>query len=264
MLDALQPASAWGAALAGALLGVSLAAPPGPIIAVMANESIRGRIRRSMAMALGAMTGDAVWLLTAVVGFVAFLESRPRLVGGLGLVGAGILLRMAWLTWKAARSELAASRGRGTFKLGLATALTSPYSFAWWLANGALLLSSWGWPGIAGMFVSLFVYSLAISYAFRWIGGRVESAVHVVAHVGAVMLFGFGLYFGAGAFELLSKGGDTQPPRSSHSSSYDPVPAEYDPGHRQRIRIPTHRPSSENFHDVSCRDMLMRARGIRS
>lgn len=206
MLDAFQSASGWSAALAGALLGISLAAPPGPIIAVMANESMRGRIRRSMAMALGAMTGDAAWLLMATIGFVAFLKTRPTVMGALGMVGAGILLWMAWLTWKAARLKLDTNPGQGTFRLGLATALTSPYNFAWWLANGALLISSWGWPGVTGMFVALFFYSLAISYAFRWVGARVESAVHVVAYTGAVMLFGFGLYFGAGAWALMAKG----------------------------------------------------------
>ncbi|MGD8378224.1 MAG: LysE family transporter [Gammaproteobacteria bacterium] len=199
-----QTASGLGAALAGALLGLSLAAPPGPIIAIMANASMQGRIRESLSMAFGAIAGDATWLGLAALGTIAFFRHHPRVIGVLGLAGAALLVWMAFNTWRAARSGFHEQHTPGSLRLGYVTAVTSPYNFAWWLANGALLFTAWGWPGIAGMFISLVIYSVLISYAFRWLGQRVESAVVGIAYLSVFMLAGFGLYFGYGAVRMLA------------------------------------------------------------
>lgn len=188
---------------AGMLLGLTLAAPPGPIIAVMAHESIRGRIRASLAMAFGAIGGDATWLALAAIGTITILKDHPRIMGALGLGGAMLLLWMAWLTFRNARHGFHELKMPGTLKLGFITSVSSPYNLGWWLSNGALLITAWGWPGISGMFLALIIYSVGISYAFRWLGRRVESAIAHVAWVSAVMLAGFGLYFGWGALRLL-------------------------------------------------------------
>lgn len=188
---------------AGMLLGLSLAAPPGPIIAVMAHESVRGRIHASLAMAFGAISGDAVWLALAALGTITVLKNHPHIMGTLGLCGALLLLWMAWMTLKNARHGFYELKTPGTLKLGFITSVSSPYNFGWWLANGALLITSWGWPGISGMFLALIIYSIGISYAFRWLGTKVESVIAQVAWVSAVMLAGFGLYFGWGALRLL-------------------------------------------------------------
>src|SRR5580765_5906092 len=150
--------------LAGALLGISLAAPPGPIMAVMATAASSGRSRESILTALGAITGDAVWLLLALLGFIAFLGDHQRAVGLLGLFGAALLFWMAVGALKAARDGIGTSSLRGSYRLGFLTVLTSPFSFAWWLANGTLLIATWGWAGVAGMFASLLAYSFLITY----------------------------------------------------------------------------------------------------
>lgn len=189
---------------AGILLGLSLAAPPGPILAVMAHEAMRNRIRPALLMAGGAMTGDAIWLSLAAFGTVTVFAQFPPVIGALGLIGAVLLIWMAWTTFRSARNGFHAARGNGTYRLGLLTALTSPYSFAWWFANGTLLVSSWGWPGIAGMFLALIVFSVGVTYAFRWLGRRFEAAMAWVAFASAILLFAFGLYFAWGAMHLLA------------------------------------------------------------
>ncbi len=188
---------------AGALLGLSIAAPPGPVIAVMATEAVRGRSRESMLTGFGAMAADATWLAFAVAGFIGYLRDHSRAIGVLGLCGAALLVWMAWGALKSARAGVAASTRPGSFRLGYLTALTSPFSFAWWLANGALMLRSWGWAGVVGMFVALAVYTIAITYALRWVGARVKSAIVGIAYVSAAMLTGFGVYFGIVSWRLL-------------------------------------------------------------
>jgi threonine/homoserine/homoserine lactone efflux protein len=189
--------------LAGALLGLSLAAPPGPIIAVMATEAVRGHSRASLLTAAGAITGDAMWLGLVVLGFIAFLGDHPRIVGFLGLCGAELLLWMAWGAFKSARRGILGSPLTGSYHLGFLTVLTSPFSFAWWLANGTVIIASWGAAGIAGLFISLIAYSLAITYGLAWLGGRVRTAIVAIAYASAVMLAGFGVYVGVTSVRML-------------------------------------------------------------
>lgn len=80
-----------GPVSAGALLGLSIAAPPGPVVAAMATEAVRGLSRQSILTGFGAMTADATWLGVAALGFVAYPHDHERAVGALGLCGAADL-----------------------------------------------------------------------------------------------------------------------------------------------------------------------------
>lgn len=140
-------------------------------MSIMANASMRGRIRESVMMAFGGIIGDLTWLMLAVVGAATFLKTYPR------VVGAVLLLWMAWSTWRSTRAGLQTTLAPGLLKLGYFTVLTSPVSFAWWLANGTLLYTSWGLAGIAGLFTALIVYSIAFSYAFSWVGMKAATAI---------------------------------------------------------------------------------------
>jgi len=180
---------------AGLVLGVSLAAPPGPVMAIMATASAQGRPRESVATAMGGIVGDAVWLLMAVAGFVTVLRANPRIIGALGIIGGAMLLWMAWQGFRSARRGIADSTIKGSFRVGFATVLSSPYSFAWWVASGPIVISTLRVPGIVGLFFSLVVYTVTFSYALSWLGARVKHAALVVAYIGVAMLSLFGGYF---------------------------------------------------------------------
>ena len=193
----------WHAVLGGALLAISIAAPPGPVMTIMANASMRGRVKESLVTAAGGISGDVVWLALAIIGAVAFLNQRPRVVGVLGTAGALLLLWMAWSTWRMARAGLHSSSTSGSWKIGFFTVLTSPFSLAWWLANGTLLYTVWGWPGIAAFFATGSLYAVGFTYAFRWVGRKAASAIVWVAYVSVVVLVAFGLYVGWTSLRLL-------------------------------------------------------------
>ncbi len=195
-------ASGWHAALAGVLLGLSLAAPPGPVTAIMVSVSLHGRVRQAFLTACGAISADLCWLTLSVVGVLTIFHDHPRWLGYLGLAGAALLLWMAWGAWLSARRGIRDSHTPGSWKLGFFTVLTSPISLAWWLANGAFLYSSWGLPGIAGMVVSLILYSVLFCRAFRWLGTRVAKVALGVAYASVLVLAGFGLYVGYTSLDL--------------------------------------------------------------
>ena len=197
------PVSVWHAVFSGSLLAVSIAAPPGPVIAIMANASMRGRIKESLMTACGAISGDVVWLALAILGAVAYLDRHPHAVGVLGLAGALLLLWMAWGTWRNVRAGLHTSTTPGSWKLGFLTVLSSPFSLAWWLANGTLLYAVWGWSGIAAFFITGSLYAVVFTYVFRWVGRRAAAAMTWVGYVSVVVLAGFGLYVAWTSVHLL-------------------------------------------------------------
>ena len=199
-------AGGWHAALAGALLGLSLAAPPGPVMAIMAGASLHGRVKEALFTAGGAISADLCWLSLSVLGALAFLGAHPRWIGALGLAGALLLLWMAWGTWRSTRRGLQDSHTPGSWKLGFLTVLTSPFSLAWWLANGTLLYTSWGLVGIGSLFLSLIVYSALFCEAFRWLGVRATRAALGMAYASVLVLAGFGVYIGYTAWGLLRVG----------------------------------------------------------
>lgn len=195
--------SGWHAVLAGALLGLSLAAPPGPVMAIMVSASLQGRVRQAFLTALGAISADFCWLTLAVLGALTVLGAHPRWLGALGLLGAALLLWMAWGAWASARRGIAESHAPGSWKLGFLTVLTSPFSLAWWLANGSVLYLSWGLPGIAGLFAALLLYSALFCKGFFWLRTRAARLALAMAYLSAVVLAGFGAYLAYRACGLL-------------------------------------------------------------
>lgn len=164
-------------------------------MAIMATAAVQGRPREAVRTALGAITADALWLTFVTLGFLAVLRRYPRVVGALGIAGGAMLLWMAWDGARAARRGLATSSLRGSYRLGLMTVLASPFSFGWWMASGPLVITTLGWVGIAGLFASLLVYAVGISYALSWLGARVVHTAMAVAVIGVVMLAFFGVVF---------------------------------------------------------------------
>lgn len=164
-------------------------------MAIMSTAATQGRPREAVRTALGAITADATWLALVTLGFLTVLRRYPRVVGGLGVAGGAILLWMAWDGIRAIRRGAAASSARGSYRLGLMTVLASPFSFGWWMASGPIVIASLGWAGIAGLFLSLLVYAVSISYALAWLGARVAHSATVFSWIGVLMLGGFGVLF---------------------------------------------------------------------
>ncbi len=163
--------------LAGVAFGLALAAPPGPMNAVIAEESVlRGRLAGFRA-GLGAMSADAVFLVLTALGVAAVVGRSPTLRAV--MVAAGGLL-MLYFAAGAARDALAAGGSFGEhapagtepvpdgssseaaavdgapttdgagrpasapdsrgFRKAFVLALTNPYQVLFWLTVGVKLL----------------------------------------------------------------------------------------------------------------------------
>ncbi len=211
---------------AGVVFGLALAAPPGPMNAVIAEESVlRGRAAGVRA-GLGAATADATFFVLAYLGVVSFVRSVPRLQTVMVGVGGCLMCYFAVGTARDARTSFRPTsgvdpmieEGKG-FRKALVLALTNPFQVLFWLTvgigmlrpgeldilaplpvvgdglAGALVVET-GSPALLGGFflgvlgwVTLFPVSLVAAEK------RIRAVGPVIAVASAFVLGGFGLYF---------------------------------------------------------------------
>jgi threonine/homoserine/homoserine lactone efflux protein len=144
---------------AGVVFGVALAAPPGPMNAIIAEESVLRGWLAGFKAGLGAMSADAIFFVLAALGVVAFVERFPLIRAA--MVGVGGLL-MLYFAYDAATdvqssflgaapdsaggdtdlSERVEADGNGAtgFRKAFVLALTNPYQILFWLTIGVGLL----------------------------------------------------------------------------------------------------------------------------
>lgn len=206
---------------AGAVFGLALAAPPGPMNAIIAEESVVRGWLAGFRAGLGAMSADAAFLILAFFGVVAFVESFPLLRAA--MVGLGGLL-MLYFAYGAASDAEATFRGDGEgageskgFRKAFVLALTNPFQVLFWLTVGVGLLEPGTVDvlakGLGGSFRGLLVVqtgSPALLVGLfggigLWITGfpaalvaaerRVSRLAPAVAYLSAAALAGFGVFF---------------------------------------------------------------------
>ncbi len=148
--------------IAGILLAFSLAAPPGPANALMAQETVRRGYASGWLTGLGAVIGDVTLLMLTLLGTLRVVALFPWTSVVLATVGAGLMARFAWDAFRTARAPvLPAAAGAGGFFRSYLITATSPFNLAWWLTGGATLISQTGHLGIVGFLSGLLVWITA-------------------------------------------------------------------------------------------------------
>jgi threonine/homoserine/homoserine lactone efflux protein len=213
----------------GAVFGLALAAPPGPMNAVIAQESVIRGWFAGFAAGLGAMTADAVFFVLAYLGAVRAVEAVPVLRDAMVGVGGMLLLCFAYAAARDASADWTpadAPDGRGFWK-ALVLALTNPYQIVFWLTVGVGLLQPGtvdvlahtpyvggslagtvvvrtGSPALlVGFFGGIAVWITGFPASLVVAGRRVDRFAPMVAYASAAVLVAFGGWFLADATGLL-------------------------------------------------------------
>jgi len=211
-------------AVGGIVFGLALAAPPGPMNAVIAEESALRGWRAGLLAGLGAMLADLCFFVLALLGVATVLTETPGLRRL--LVGAGGLL-MLWFAYGAVRDaegfssvdDVPSADGTRGFRKALVLALTNPYQVAFWLTVGVGLirpgrldvlgpvpLVGAAAPGLfvvrtghpillVGLFVGVGLWITGFPAAVVLARQRVAGVGPAVAWASAAVLAGFGLLF---------------------------------------------------------------------
>lgn len=141
-----EPTTVATTLVTGAVLGWSVAWPPGPINAEIVRRGLTRGFWAAFVVGLGASCADFLWALAVALGAGA-LAALPGVRPALGALSLGLLLYLAWRYLAGAWRGFAAHRRgespsrpgaldstRAGFFLGLGLALSSPWNLAFWLA----------------------------------------------------------------------------------------------------------------------------------
>jgi len=158
----------------GFALGLSLAAPPGPVNAAIASRSLSSWALGA-SLGFGALTSDMVYLAAVALGGRL---APPWLLPAVGLAGSLLLAYLAAGAARAAAAELRGARGSvpkaqlggsaslaKSYATGLAMGLTNPFQAGWWATVGLALVAELGAPLAAGFVCGIASWVLGFSFA---------------------------------------------------------------------------------------------------
>jgi threonine/homoserine/homoserine lactone efflux protein len=198
MLDAYSLA-------AGILIGLSLAAPPGPVNAIIAAESVKKSYLNGMKVGLGAMTADATFLVITLVGVtVLFTGDAVKII--VSLAGGLILAYMAVTILKDFNKPLkedGKEKLKNPYLTGLTIGITNPAQILWWLTAGAALIANFNAPGIVGFFIGIGLWVSSFSMTLHFARKKAVWMYPAVTLVSGVVLLFFSALLIYGAIGLI-------------------------------------------------------------
>ncbi|MDY6775527.1 MAG: LysE family transporter [Halobacteria archaeon] len=193
-----------GSLVSGVLLGLSLAAPPGPMNAVIAEETALGSLRDGFRAGLGALTADTVFCVLSVAGLLAVVGSRTRTLlyalGGLlmlyfGYSAVSDIRSGDTFGFRADADTHAEDGGRRGFTKAFVLALTNPYQIAWWLTAGVTLVESRP-VALVGFFVGILVWITVFPTGLSLGSERFDGGfARGVTYLSGGILTAFGVFF---------------------------------------------------------------------
>ncbi|WP_147534755.1 LysE family transporter [Bacillus marasmi] len=197
-------------------LGLSLAAPIGPINAAQLEKGIRNGFFHSWFVGLGAIIADAFYMGLVYLGFVHFLE-KPIIqaflwsFGCFVLIYTGVesLIGAGKISTKQSRVSEPLSK---SFLSGFFMSISNPLTILFWLGiYGSVLaktVSNYNMDQLilysGAMFSGLLIWDLSMALlasTFRQFLSR--SLLTSIAYLSGLSLIGFGIYFGIEAIKTL-------------------------------------------------------------
>jgi threonine/homoserine/homoserine lactone efflux protein len=205
----LQPRVPEAALFAQSLLiGLSIAAPVGPIGLLVIQRTLQRGARVGLATGLGAAVADALYGAIGAFGVSWVIDALVGARVPLALGGGAFLLWLAWRTWHTPPADKAAQAGggtgllscfAGTFVLTLSNPATIFSFIAVFGTLGARLQAGSPWTMVAGVLVGSALWWLLLSAAVARLRSRFDAhAQALVNRASALLLAGFALWQWAG------------------------------------------------------------------
>jgi leucine efflux protein len=174
---------------------------PGPGTLTILNATARHGVRSGMGAVLGTLTGDLIFMLSAVLGLAAVLAARPVILASLQWVG---IVYLCWFGLKLLRAPVADERARGAraqnpwtcFRQAFAVGLTNPKAIMFFMAFFPLFLTPGSPPRALGaMMAHVSLISLVYQAGLVLVGNAVAVRLSRFQHarVLARRLVGLGL-----------------------------------------------------------------------
>ena len=198
------------------LLGLSMAAPIGPINAAQIDRGIRNGFMHAWLLGIGAVLADVIYMLVVYIGVVNFLEA-PLVQLFLWVFGCFVLVYSGFESIKnAGKINLLYTRNKEpltkSFISGFLMSISNPLTILFWLGiygsilaktvnayeTGHLVLYS------SGIFIGILLWDITmagVSSSFR--NFLTSRLLVIISLLSGLSLIGFGCYFGFQAVHYL-------------------------------------------------------------
>ena len=200
----MSDAASWTLFAQSLLIGLSIAAPVGPIGLLTIQRTLALGSAAGLATGLGAAAADAVYGAIGAFGVTALIHWLTGIRVWLTLAGGTFLLWMAWATWRAPVAERAAEAGNardllrcfgGTFVLTLSNPATILSFIAVFGALAGRVHIASPWPMIAGVLIGSALWWLLLSGVVGRLRGRFDARWRRrVNRASALMLAAFAVW----------------------------------------------------------------------
>lgn len=181
--------------VAGIVLGLSLAIPPGPVNAAIAAESARRSYLYGILIGLGAMTADCLFLGLTLVG-VAVLLTGDFARDAISVIGGLILIYFAITTLRSYKKDAGIGgneKSGNPYLVGLIMGLTNPLGILWWVTAGAAFMAMFNLLGIVGFMIGLFAWISSFAVFVHYAGKKVKIVYPLIIIGSGLMMLIFGL-----------------------------------------------------------------------
>ena len=190
------------------LLGITLAAPIGPVNSARIDKGIKNGFFHAWVVGIGSMIADGIFMLLVYLGFVQFItipyvQIFLWLFGGFVLIYTGVesMMRVNKLSLDDYRTKDSLSK---SFLTGFIMSITSPLSILFWIGiYGSVLAKTVSTSGTTSLivyssmiFLGLTFWDLAV--AFLTTGFRRflnDTSLKIISAISGLSLLGFGAYF---------------------------------------------------------------------
>lgn len=144
------------------MLGLGAGLAPGPLLALVMTESLRGGPRAGMRVAVAPLVTDTP-IVALSWGLAGSLDPQSPWLAALSLAGALVVGHLAIEQWRAVLPEPRLAEGSRSLLRGAAVNLLSPYPWLFWITLGGPLLAAAAAesPWLAVLFLVVF-YGLLV------------------------------------------------------------------------------------------------------
>jgi threonine/homoserine/homoserine lactone efflux protein len=183
------------AAATGAALGLTGGIAPGPLTALVVQETLQHGTAAGARVALAPVLTDGPLLLVSAA-FATALAGLDVALGVLGLVGAGFLLYLAWEGVSVRQVDIDPDASPGSLYKAIVVNLLNPHPYVFWVGVGGPLVAE-AWAHSAGaalaFLVGFFGLLCGSKLALALLVGRVRRLLQGVAYLWTVRLMGVAL-----------------------------------------------------------------------
>jgi threonine/homoserine/homoserine lactone efflux protein len=142
---------------------------PGPGTLAILNATARGGVTGGMRAVLGTLSGDFIYMLSAVLGLAALLSAYPRILSAAQWIGIAYLF---WMGLKLLRTsvtdqspdETMEQENRPYYRQAFAVSLTNPKVIMFFMAFFPLFLTAESGPVTL---VALMIHVTAVSFLYQ-------------------------------------------------------------------------------------------------